>query len=172
MANLFLVKPHMKYKKSFEKYVIAYKEAGENYYFNMYKQALENFNEYIKYLNNWFNGMELKDGFVKTSNFWLIDNNEVVGVTRVRHEEIECAGHIGYDIAPIYRKKGYGNQILKLALKEAKKIGLEAAIVTCNVENTASRRIIEKNKGELLGTVFDEEENENLYKYLIRVGSV
>ncbi|MFL0249644.1 GNAT family N-acetyltransferase [Clostridium neuense] len=172
MVDLFLAKPDIKYKKSFEYYVVAYKEAGETEYFNMYKQALENFDGYLKYLNNWLKGIDLKDGFVKTSTFWLIDNNEVVGVTRVRHEEVECAGHIGYDIAPVYRKRGYGTEILKLALKEAEKIGIKDAIVTCNLENTASRKIIEKNKGELLGTVFDEEENENLYKYLIRVGSV
>lgn len=172
MTDLFLHKPDIKYKNGFEKYVIAYKEAGENYYFNMYKQALENFDEYLKYLDNWLKGINLKDGFVNTSTFWLIDNNEVVGVTRVRHEEVECAGHIGYDIAPIYRTKGYGTKILELALKEAEKIGIKDVIVTCSIENTASRKIIEKNKGQLLGTVFDEEENENLYKYLIRVGSV
>lgn len=172
MEDSFLVKPDIKYKKNFEKYVIAYKEAGETYYFNMYKQALENFDGYLKYLNNWLKGIDLEAGFVTTSTFWMIDNDEVVGVTRVRHEEVEGAGHIGYDIAPIYRKKGYGTKILKLALKEAEKIGIKDVIVTCNVENAASRKIIEKNKGELLGTVFDEEENENLYKYLIRVGSV
>lgn len=170
MADLFLSKPDIKYKNSFEKYVIAYKEAGETYYFNMYKQALEDFDGYLKYLNDWLKGIDLKDGFVNTSTFWLIDNNEVVGATRVRHEEVEGAGHIGYDIAPIYRKKGYGTEILKLALREAEKIGIKDVIVTCNVENMYSRKIIEKNNGELLGTVFDEEENENLYKYLIRVG--
>lgn len=168
MTDLFLAKPDIKYKKSFEKYVIAYREAGETYYFSMYKQALQNFDGYLKYLNNWLKGIDLKDGFVNTSTFWLIDNNEVVGVTRVRHEEVEGAGHIGYDISPIYRKKGYGTQILKLALREAEKIGIKDVIVTCNVENTASRKIIEKNNGRLLGTIFDKEENENLYKYVIR----
>lgn len=91
----------------------------------------------------------------------------MVGVVRVRHEEVESAGHIGYDISPCFRGRGYGTQILKLAIEEAKKIGIEEAIVTCNTENTASRRIIEKNNGKLLGTIYDDEEKEFLYKYKI-----
>lgn len=172
MMDLFLVKPDIKYKNSFQKYVSAYKESWEEFYFKKYKEALEDFHVYLKNLDNYSKGIALPKDEVTTSTFWLIDDNEVVGVTRVRHEEVKCDGHIGYDIAPIYRKKGYGTQILELALIEAEKIGIKDVIVTCSVENIASRKIIEKNKGKLLGTVFDEEENENLYKYLIRVGSV
>lgn len=62
---------------------------------------------------------------------------------------------------------GYGFQILKLALEKAIKIGLEEIILLCNVDNTASKRIIEKNNGKLLGTTFDKDENEFLYKYSI-----
>jgi predicted acetyltransferase len=86
---------------------------------------------------------------------------------RIRHQEVECAGHIGYDIAPDCRNRGYGFQILKLALQRAIKIGLEEVILTCNIDNAASKKIIEKNNGKLLGTIFDEEENEWLYKYCI-----
>jgi predicted acetyltransferase len=55
-----------------------------------------------------------------------------------------------------------------LALGEAEKIGIKEAIVTCNIDNISSRKIIEKNNGKLLGTIFDEEENEYLYKYSIQ----
>lgn len=36
-----------------------------------------------------------------------------------------------------------------------------------NIDNIASKKIIEKNNGKLLGTIFDEEENEHLYRYVI-----
>lgn len=90
-----------------------------------------------------------------------------MGVVRIRHQEVEYAGHIGYDISPNCRNKGYGFQILKLALEKAIKIGIEEAILTCKIDNTASKKIIEKNNGKLLGTIYDEEENEYLYKYSI-----
>ena len=167
MKNAFLIEPNKEYKKSFENYVLEYKKINDDHYFNKYKKALENFDEYINDLSNYSKGIDLLQDEVMTSTFWLIDNDEVVGVVRIRHQEVECAGHIGYDISPAYRNKGYGTNILKLALEKASKIGIKEAIVNCNIDNIASKRVIEKNNGELLGTIFDEEENENLYKYSV-----
>ena len=167
MKDLFLVEPNKEYQKSFENYVLTYRKINDEYYFNKYKRALENFQEYLNDLYNYSKGDNLSQGEVITSAFWLIDKKEVVGVVRIRHQEVECAGHIGYDISPDYRNRGFGFQILKLALEKAIKIGIEEVILTCNIDNIASKKIIEKNKGKLLGTIFDEEENEYLYKYSI-----
>jgi predicted acetyltransferase len=166
LKDLFLTKPNKEYQKSFGNYVLAY-EKSDAFYFDKYKKGLENFTEYIKELDNYSKGIDLPQGEITTSNFWLIDNNEVVGITRIRHQGDEYSGHIGYDIGPCYRNRGYGTQILKLALKEAGKLGIKNAIVTCSTDNIPSRKIIEKNNGELLGVIFDEEENEHLYKYSI-----
>lgn len=167
MENLLLAEPDQKYQKSFERYALSYKKAGDATYFCKYKKALDNFDEYLNNLDNCSKGKDLPQDWVTTSTFWLIHDGEVVGVTRIRHREVECAGHIGYDISPSCRKKGYGTQILKLALSKAAKIGIQEAVVTCTVSNTASKKIIEKNGGKLLGRVFDEEEDELLYKYKI-----
>ncbi|ADL50724.1 GNAT family N-acetyltransferase [Clostridium cellulovorans] len=171
MIDLFLTEPNEKYKRSFENYILAYKKINDENYFNKYKRALENFYEYLNYLKEHSEGKNLPQGYVATSTFWLIDREEVVGVVRVRHQEVDTAGHIGYDISPDYRNKGYGFQILKLALKKAAKIGIKDAIVTCNIENIASKKIIEKNNGKFLETIFDEEEDEHLYKYSINLTS-
>lgn len=165
MEDLYLVEPNKKYEKSFKNYVLAYKEINDKYYFNKYEKALESFEEYLRELVEYSSGNDLPKGYVRTSTFWLIDKEEIVGVVRIRHEEVEYAGHIGYDISPNCRNRGYGYHILKLALKEAIKIGIEDVILLCNINNTASKKIIEKNKGKLLATIFDKEENEYLYKY-------
>ncbi|WP_066498211.1 GNAT family N-acetyltransferase [Abyssisolibacter fermentans] len=167
MKDLFLVKPSKKYQKSFENYALTYRKINDEHYFNKYKKALENFQDYLNDLHNYSKGKNLPQGDVTTSTFWLIDKKAVVGVVRIRQQEVDCAGHIGYDISPDCRKRGYGFQILKLALEKAIKIGIEEVILTCNIDNTASKKIIEKNNGKLLGTIFDEEENEYLYKYSI-----
>lgn len=167
MKDLFLAKPDKEYQESFENYVQAYENANDDCYFDIYKKGLESFDEYLNDLHNISKGIDVPQGWVATSTFWLIDNHEVVGVVRIRHQEVSTAGHIGYDISPCHRNKGYGAQILKLALVEAEKIGIKEVIVTCNIDNIASKKIIEKNNGKLLGTIFDEEENENLYKYSI-----
>lgn len=167
MNELYLIEPNKEYQKSFESYALAYKIIHDELYYCIYQQALENFNDYITILQNYANGVDLPQGDVATSNFWLITQNEVVGVVRVRHEESGTAGHIGYDISPAYRNNGYGNTILKLALVKAKELGLTEIVVTCNVDNAASRKIIENSNGRFICTIYDEEEDEYLDKFLI-----
>lgn len=167
MEDLFLIEPNEKYQKSFQNYALSYKRINDNHYFNKYKKALDNFKDYLTDLHDYSMGENLPKETVITSTFWLIDKKEVVGVVRIRHQEVQYGGHIGYDISPDYRNKGYGSDILKLALKKAIKIGINEVILTCNIYNTASKRIIEKASGKLLETVFDKEENEHLYKYSI-----
>ena len=127
--------------------------------------------KYQKSFENYAIAYKLLQEEVKTSTFWLIDKTEVVGVVRIRHEEVEYAGHIGYDISPEYRNRGYGFQILKLALEKARNIGIDEAILTCNIDNIASEKIIVKNNGKLLGTIFDKEEKEYLHKYSIALAT-
>ncbi|WP_160680459.1 GNAT family N-acetyltransferase [Clostridium sp. C8-1-8] len=167
MEKLFLSEPSKTYEESFKKYALSYKEAKEDYYFEKYGKALENFDEYMNNQIKFSKGIDIPKGYVTTSTFWLICGRAVVGVVRIRHEELESAGHIGYDIAPCYREKGYGSEILKLAIEKAHQIGIVEPIVTCNIDNVASRKIIEKNNGKLLGQIFDEEGNEYLFKFKV-----
>ncbi|WIV13723.1 GNAT family N-acetyltransferase [Proteiniborus sp. MB09-C3] len=169
MKNLFLAEPNKQYQKSFENYALTYRKINDEHYFNKYKKALENFQDYLNDLHNYSKGSDLPQGEVVTSTFWLIDEKEVVGVVRIRHQEKKYSGHIGYDISPDYRNRGYGSQILKLSLEKAINIGIKEAVLTCNIDNMGSKKIIEKNNGRLLETVFDEEKNEYLYKYSITV---
>ena len=172
MADIFLAEPDIKYQKSFENYVLSYRKINDEHYFSKYKEALVDFQNYLAVLYNYSQGIELPRGIVAYSTFWLIDKEEVVGVVRIRHKVVKYGGHIGYDISPEHRKKGYGNFILKLALEKAKEIGLKEVILTCNINNIASRKIIEQNNGRLLGTIFDEEEKEHLYKYSIKLAII
>ncbi|MHA1746272.1 MAG: GNAT family N-acetyltransferase [Promethearchaeota archaeon] len=170
MGDAFLVEPDKMFQKSFENYALAYKKIKAKHYFDKYKKALENFHDYLNDLRNYSEGNDLPPGEVTTSTFWLVnikDKKEVVGVVRIRKQLIEYDGHIGYDISPDCRNRGFGYQILKLALEKAMKIGMEEVILTCSVDNIASKKIIERNNGKLLGTIFDEEDNEFLYKYSI-----
>ena len=41
--------------------------------------------------------------------------------------------------------RGYGTLMLKLALEKAKARGLDKVLITCNDENLASARVMEKN---------------------------
>lgn len=103
-------------------------------------------------------GMGLPEGWVPYTRLWLMDGDELVGAVSIRHrlnEQLrEIGGHIGYGIKPSKWRQGYGEQQLRLSLPVARALGIERALITCNDDNIASARIIEKNGGVLEG-VFD-----------------
>lgn len=92
------------------------------------------------------------DGWkVPSTTFWLYADGIPVGFGSVRHFLTEAlskaGGHIGYGIAPQFCRKGYGNEILKLLLNEAYKIGIEKALVTVHLDNIASQAVALANGG-------------------------
>ena len=83
---------------------------------------------------------------------WLIAGEEYVGQTSIRpmlctDYLITYGGHVGYSIRPSRRRCGYGKKILNLALAESRAMNLGKVMVTCDSDNTASKKIIEGNGG-------------------------
>lgn len=98
---------------------------------------------------------------VAATNFWIIANNEYVGRMSIRHELNEWlrnyGGHIGYEIKKSARKKGYATKALKLALIYCKtSLSLNEVLLTCDDDNIASIKTIEKNNGTLSYKNFDQ----------------
>ncbi len=129
-----------------------------------YREGKVNFSKYVQGLTDEANGINLREGYVPCSHFWLVNcDSAIIGAIRVRHNinndflKLE-AGHIGYDIAPSHRSKGHGKCMLKLVLPKAKALGIEQALITADDDNIASRKVIEANGGQLenivLGKVF------------------
>jgi len=173
MKELLLVDPQERYANGFKKMVEEYRLFGEKKYFEVYREALDDFNGYVLKLNNNAKGVDLPDGWVPAYTFWLTDvGDEIFGVVRIRtslnNEWVKrIAGHIGYDISPLSRGKGYGNLLLKLALEKAATIKLDKVLITCSDDNIASKRIIENNGGVFESEIFDEQQYGKLRRYWI-----
>lgn len=99
----------------------------------------------------------LPDGWVPTNYYFLCDFDLIVGICSIRLKDsdfvLNYSGHIGYAIAPWYRKRGYGRKALELLLIEAKKLQLNQVILTCDVSNIGSSKIIKYNGGIYNNTV-------------------
>lgn len=97
-------------------------------------------------------------GRVHDSSFWITDDGEVVGFIQLRHELNEflenVGGHIGYSVRPSARRQGHARRALGLVLEEARRLGLQRVLITCDDDNAASARTIESQGGELQD-VFD-----------------
>lgn len=156
-----LVDPNIKYIKSFRTYVNQYKEKNDKFYLGIYEEAFDSFQQYVKLLEDNAIGKNLPYGWASYRTFWLEDDNEIVAVIRIREKDVEYYGHIGYDVAPKYRKKGYGKKILQLGLEKAKEMGLSEVILTCHEKNFSSQKIIEFNGGDLIKEI--EDPNGKLY---------
>ncbi len=68
---------------------------------------------------------------------------------RLNEGLLNYAGHIGYSIRPSERGKGYAKETLRQGLQVAKEKNIKKALVTCSVNNPASRAVILANGGIL-----------------------
>jgi len=93
------------------------------------------------------------DGYVPSTTLWLVDGEAYLGRIAIRHRLTpqlrEVGGHIGYDVRPSARRLGHATAMLRGALPVARALGIESTLVTCDVDNVASRKVIEGNGGIL-----------------------
>jgi predicted acetyltransferase len=150
-----LVIPSIEYKDSYLVAVSEYQAENLLNYRNLNIKDLENnFEKYVEDIKAESKGIGLPKGYVPHSVFWLVDDEGYIGRLDLRHELNEylktTGGHIGYDIRPTRRKQGLGKIILELGLEEAKKMGIKDIVITCDVDNIASSKIIEANGGQFI----------------------
>ncbi len=117
------------------------------------------FEEYKEWLKKKYADSEqigLMDGWkVPSTTYWLYADEKPVGFGSIRHFLTdalrEAGGHIGYGIAPEYRRKGYGKKILGLLLEEANRLGIDRVLVTIRLDNVASKAVALANGGAITG---------------------
>ena len=117
-------------------------------------------------------------GPLPTSTFVLQDAGQEAGFIQIRHRPshgkgvpAECASHVYYEVHEPYRRRGYGTKLLELGKAEALRLGLKAIIVGCFSTNPASKRIIERNGGDLQN-VCCTEDGEIIFSYRIELQNV
>ena len=172
-----LVLPSTYYKSS---YIAAVKEFQEDHSFPLMERTHDktsipeleaNFENYVEKKKSESRGLNLPEGYIPATTYWLVDQGEFIGSVAIRHHLTanlkKIGGHIGYSIRPSKRGKGYGSKALELALPKARQLGIGRLLVTCDATNTASRKIIEKNGGVLENEVPNPETGVNKLRFWI-----
>ena len=117
----------------------------------IFKNDYHDFENYLKNLEI----KEETDRLVPDSVFFLLDTERqiLLGAVNIRHwlneELLISGGHIGDGIRPSERRKGYATEMIRLALIECKKLGLDRVLMVCNKDNLGSAKSIINNGGIL-----------------------
>ena len=81
----------------------------------------------------------------------------------------DFGGHIGYGVRPSERRKGYATLMLRLVLDKARAMGIERVLITCDKDNLASARVIQKNGGVLDSESYSEQAKRVTQRYWIEL---
>lgn len=167
--EISLVEPTSKLETEFLAMANEFRALGDE----RYDAEINDFSGYLERLSNQSRAENLPPDRVPGNEFWLVSGNRMLGRSKLRHRLIPAlereGGHIGYDIRPSERRKGYGTLILKQTLEKAKDLGLNRVFLTCDADNTGSARVIENNGGVLSGRAVSEKSGVPILQYWIEL---
>ena len=87
-----------------------------------------------------------ENGLINKANGLTFDEYKEWLIVKQRDSEQEGIV-VGYGIAPAFRGKGYGKELLRLLLNEAKGMGIDKVLVTILLDNIASQAVAIANGG-------------------------
>jgi predicted acetyltransferase len=144
-----LVEPSADFEASFVAMALESLAAGES----RYVPAVTDFAAYLRRLELDRDVEDAARGVVPQLTFWLVDDDLVIGCLRLRARLTPAltdeGGHVGYDVRPSLRGRGYGTRLLQLGIAEAHARGIRPILITCDADNLGSIAIIERNGGVL-----------------------
>ena len=167
-----LVEPCEELREGYIEYVEEFRAAGEKVV-GQWGDVDEDFTAFVQRLRDYAHGMNLPDEWVPATTFWLVCGGRVLGTADLRHRLTEAlkdvGGHVGYGIRPSERGKGYATLMLELVLVKAKQLGLGRVLVTCDKDNPASARVIQKNGGKLDSETISKQSGKMKQRYWIEL---
>lgn len=95
----------------------------------------------------------VEQGRVHATYWWIADGDTYLGAIDLRHYLngflLDAGGHIGYSVRPSARGRGVAGWALGEVLYEARVLGMDRVLLTCDPGNEASARTIERGGGVL-----------------------
>lgn len=170
-SRLRFEKPHAGLQDSYRGLVDEFLERGEDLVPFPLGFAHDDFDAFLAQLDACSRGEGLAEGWVPHTTYWLVRDDEVVGVSNLRHTLTDRlrreGGHIGYGVRPSARRFGFATELLRHTLVEARHHGISEALLTCAKENVGSARAILNNGGVLVSEEYLDEEAVLIQRYLI-----
>lgn len=148
--SICLVAPTARFRDSYLRALRAWREEGLAWHLAVDLDAVEN--DFAAFVAQKLAEARPADpSALPKTQLWAVAGDEIVGRVGILQRLTEAlrldGGHIGYDTVPAYRGRGVATEMLRQALPFARALGLTEVRLTCNADNVASARVIEKNGG-------------------------
>lgn len=162
---LKLVRPTVEYLQSYREAVQEDQELRDPAIHQLIDPA-----QAIEQAYNFEHGIDLPEGYVPATTFWLVEttssvdgtnavdanhkSGRFIGRINIRHKLtpflLRYGGHIGYEVRVSETNKGFGTQMLAMVLPYCKhELKFDRLLITCDDTNIASSKVIEHNGGVL-----------------------
>lgn len=168
---LQLVSPSVGLVASYRRYLTEFEAAGEELYPFTTGYPHHPAKDFVARLEAESRGEGLAPGYVAHSTYWLTLDDEVVGVSNLRHEMtpylLREGGHVGYGVRPSYRGNGYATELLRQTLVRAAQRGIGRVLLVSAASNQASIRTILANGGMFEDAVISDDDGETMNRYWI-----
>jgi len=164
MNELKLVIPEKRHENQVQEMVEEFKKSGEEIIYGFAElNTYKDYEDWLDYRQKHQDVATLPPGRVLATTYFLCDEQEskIFGVIDIRHELNDFlekeGGHIEYAIRPSARNCGLGSYMMALGLEKSLELGIEKVLVTCDLDNVVSKKVIEKNFGELENKIISSE---------------
>ena len=149
MEKFYLEKPSIERKNDALEYIkeILANNKSDTDGTNKLKHYIYNYEEWIMKIENDEKIVPSEESVPSKTYFFIRESdNKIIGMTHIRltlnKMLADIGGHIGYNIRPSERQKGYNKIQLYLALIECQKNGLDIIMLDCLKDNLGSSKTI------------------------------
>ena len=146
-----IIELNVDHERALDSFRREFEQAGEEHIPGFLPMSEWTFEQTANGLAAWARGDQLPEGWVACTTLFLVDGGRILGVANLRHRLAGTlrafGGHVGYSIRPSERGKGYATRLLEHIIDLARGMGIERLLITCDPENAASARVVEKCGG-------------------------
>ena len=160
MEEYKLVRPDILDEVEMDRLMKKWKDFGGRINPGILKRYNGDYSAWLQHISECSDGINIGEKVPQTLFFLKDDKGIILGAASLRHyinhTNAIVGGHVAYGICPEYRGKGLGNLVLQLALEKLFEMKIYKVLVTCDSDNTLSRKVIEYNGGVLENQTYDE----------------
>jgi predicted acetyltransferase len=169
---LEIVQLGLEHEAALREFLADFAEAGESTIPAYFGDPGSSHAEIVETFARQSRGEGLEEGRVPGTTLFLVHEDRILGVANLRHRLTEhllrFGGHVGFSVRPSERCNGHATRLLEGVIEYTRaNLEIDRLLVTCDPENVASARVIEKCGGVFEGESFYEPIGRAVRRYWI-----